>query len=181
MPTRECDALRWQTAIQFGDHSGVTRLCELEGTVEGPRAGLAARFAEALRTGDGAELVSVSEDFEQMGDLIAAMDAAAHASQVCRSQNLKGASLTNSARAEQLARQCGGAATPALLRASERVPLTDREREIVMLLGKGQSTRAIADRLTLSVRTVEGHIYRAMMKTGAADREELIKMLPRGD
>jgi DNA-binding CsgD family transcriptional regulator len=59
--------------------------------------------------------------------------------------------------------------------------LTDRERQIVMLLGQGQSTRAIAQRLILSVRTVEGHIYRAMMKTGAADREELVKMLPRGN
>jgi DNA-binding CsgD family transcriptional regulator len=167
-----------QTATQFGDHSGATRLRELEGTVEGPRAGLAARFAEALRACDGAELAAVSADFERMGDLVAALDAAAHAALVYRSENMKGAALTNSARADELARRCGGAATPARLRDSERFPLTDREREIVMLLGQGQSTRAIAQRLTLSVRTVEGHIYRAMMKTGAADRAELVKMLP---
>ena len=47
--------------------------------VEGPRVGLAARFAEALHAGDGAELAAVSEEFEQMGDLVAAVDAAAHA------------------------------------------------------------------------------------------------------
>jgi DNA-binding CsgD family transcriptional regulator len=170
-----------QTATQFGDHSGAARLRELEGAVEGPRAGLAARFAEALAADDGAELASVSEEFEQMGDWVAALDAAAHAAQVYRSQSLKGASLTISVRADELARRCGGAATPALLKASERSPLTDREREIVMLLAQGQSTRAIAQRLTLSVRTVEGHIYRAMMKTGAANREQLIKMLPRRD
>jgi DNA-binding CsgD family transcriptional regulator len=168
-----------QTATQFGDHSSAARLRELERIVEGPRAGLAARFAEALQADDGVELASVSEDFEQMGDLIAAMDAAAHAAQVYRSQNLKGASLTNSARADALAWRCGGAATPALMKSSERFPLTDREREIVMLLGQGQSTRAIAERLTVSVRTVEGHIYRAMMKTGATEREQLIAMLPR--
>jgi DNA-binding CsgD family transcriptional regulator len=170
-----------QTATQFGDPSGASRLRELEATVEGPRAGLAARFAEALAAGDGGQLTSVSEDFEQVGDLIAAVDAAAHAAQVNRSQNLKGAALTSSARAERLARQCGGAATPALLKASERFPLTDREREIVMLLGQRQSTRAIAERLTLSVRTVEGHIYRAMAKTGAADREQLVNMLPKSN
>jgi hypothetical protein len=84
-----------QTATQFGEHSGATRLRELEGTVEGPRAGLAARFAEALAAGDGGELASVSEDFEQMGDAIAAMDAAAHAALVYRSQHLQGAALTN--------------------------------------------------------------------------------------
>jgi len=98
---------------------------------------------------------------------------------VYRSQNLKGASLTNSARAVEPAQRCGGASTPALLRAAERFPLTDRE--IVMLIRQGQPTRVIAERLTLSVRTVEGHVYRAMMKTGAANREELVAMLPRAN
>jgi DNA-binding CsgD family transcriptional regulator len=65
-----------------------------------------------------------------------------------------------------------------LRKASERLPLSDREREIAMLIGLGLSNGAIADRLTLSVRTVEGHIYRAMSKTGASDRDELAAMLP---
>ena len=89
--------------------------------------------------------------------------------------------MTNSARAVEPAQRCGGASTPALLRAAERFPLTDREREIVMLIRQGQPTRVIAERLTLSVRTVEGHVYRAMMKTGAANREELVAMLPRAN
>jgi DNA-binding CsgD family transcriptional regulator len=59
------------------------------------------------------------------------------------------------------------------------LPLTDREREIVMLIGEGLSNQTIAERLTLSVRTVESHIYRAMGKTGTATREELAGLLPR--
>ena len=59
-----------QTATQFGDISTASRLGELEGIVEGPRVGVAARFATALQTGDGAQLSSVSEVFERMGDLI---------------------------------------------------------------------------------------------------------------
>lgn len=168
-----------QTATQFGDSSSAGRLHQLCQIVEGPRARLAARFADAMQAGNAAELTAVSEAFQQTGDLIAAAEAAAHAALAYRSQNLKGASLTSSARADELARQCGGVVTPALQKASERSPLTDREREIVMLIGRGQSTRAIAERLTLSVRTIEGHVYRAMMKTGAGDREELAKMLPR--
>ncbi len=72
-----------------------------------------------------------------------------------------------------------GVSTPALRQASERLPLTDREREIVMLLGEGLSSPAIAERLTLSARTVEGHIYRAMAKTGTSSRDELAALLPR--
>lgn len=168
-----------QIATQFGDRSTAPRLRELEAIVEGPRVGLAARFAEALRDGDAAELAAVSEDFERMGDLVAAVDAAAHAGIEYRRQDLRGSALGRSTRADALAQQCGGADTPALRQASEQLPLTDRELEIVTLIGDGLSNRAVAERLTLSVRTVESHIYRAMSKTGTTSREELASLLHR--
>ena len=59
------------------------------------------------------------------------------------------------------------------------MPLTDREREIVMLIGEGLSSRAVAERLSISKRTIEGHIYRAMAKTGTSNRDELAALLPR--
>jgi DNA-binding CsgD family transcriptional regulator len=86
--------------------------------------------------------------------------------------------LSSATRAEVLGAQCGGAETPALRQAREPLPLTDREREIVMLLGEGLSNRDVAARLSLSVRTVEGHIYKAMNKTGTARRDELAALLP---
>lgn len=168
-----------QTATQFGDRSCRLRLRELESIVEGPRAGLAARLAEALHAGDGAELAAVSEEFEAMGDLIAAVDAAAFAATAYRRHDLRGSSLTCSRRADALAAQCGGPSTPAIRQASEQIPMTDREREIVMLLGEGLSTREIAARLRLSVRTVEAHIYRAMAKTRTAGRGDLAQLLRR--
>ncbi len=167
-----------QTATQFGDRTSAPRLHALESIVEGPRVGLAARFAVALRERDAAELQTVSEEFERMGDLVAAVDAAAHAALVYRSQDLRGSALSCSARADSLAEKCGGASTPALRQASEPLPLTDREAEIVMMIGEGMSNREIAARLTVSVRTVESHIYRAMAKTGTTSREELAGLLP---
>ena len=170
-----------QTAAQFGDSSGSPRLRDLEAIVEGPRVGVAARFSAALRDGDAAELTAVSDEFERMGDLVAAVDTAAQAALAYRSQGLRGSALGCVGRAGALAEQCGGAWTPALRQASEPVPLTDREREIVMLIGEGLSSRAVAERLTLSVRTVESHIYRAMSKTGTTSRDELAALLsPRG-
>jgi DNA-binding CsgD family transcriptional regulator len=166
-----------QTATQFGERSCGPRLRELAGIVEGPRAGVAARFAEALHDSDGAELAAVSVEFEDMGDLIAAVDAAAHAALAYRHKDLRGSALGCSARAEALAEQCG-ARTATLRKAAERLPLTDREREIVMLIGQGLSNRDIATRLTLSVRTVESHIYKAMAKTGTSNRDELAGLLP---
>ncbi len=165
-----------QTATQFGDRTCEARLRELEGLVEGPRVGLAARFAGAVHDGDGAELSSLSKDFEVAGDHVAAVDAAAHASLAYRRQDLRGSALVCAARAEALAAQFG-VVTPTLRQAREPLPLTDREREIILLIGQGLSSRDVAKRLTLSVRTVEGHIYRAMSKTGTATREELAALL----
>lgn len=166
-----------QTATQFGDRTSAARLRELESVVDGPRVGLAARFAAALHDGDAAELSSISEEFEGIGDLLAALDAAAHAAVAYRRQDKRGSALGCSTRADALADQCGGARTPALRQASEALPLTEREAEIVMLIGEGLSNRAVAERLTLSVRTIESHIYRAMLKTGTTSRDELATLL----
>ncbi|WP_231514439.1 LuxR family transcriptional regulator [Mycobacterium sp. URHB0044] len=168
-----------QTATQFGDGSSAPRLRQLEAIVEGPRARIAARFAEALHANDGDELAAVSEQFEAMGDLVAAVDAAAHAAIAYRGHDRRGSALGCATRAQALAEQCGGAATPALRQAAEPLPLTNREREIVTLLGEGLSNRDIAARLILSVRTVEDHIYKAMTKTGTTSRDELAALIPR--
>ncbi len=167
-----------QTATQFGDHSGAGRLSDLTVLVEGPRVGLAAAFSTALWHDDGDRLAAVSTDFEVMGDLVAAVDAAALAATAYRRKEMRGSALGQAARAGELADLCGGAVTPALLATTERLPLTDREREIAMLIGAGLSSRAVAQRLHLSVRTVEGHIYRAMAKTGVTTRSELVALLP---
>jgi DNA-binding CsgD family transcriptional regulator len=172
------EVLCLQTATQFGDRTAAPRLRELESSVEGPRVGLAARFAAAMRDGDADELSSVSEEFERMGDLVAAIDSAAHATVAYRRHDKRGSALGCSTRAAALAEQCG-ARTPALRQATETLPLTDREAEIVMLISEGLSNRTVAERLTLSVRTVESHIYRAMLKTGTTSRDKLAALLPR--
>lgn len=172
------EVLAWQTAAQLGDSAGDDRLRELTRIVEGPRAGLSSRFASALRVGDADELASVSKGFEDIGDLIAAIDAAAHAAMTYRKHDQRGSALTCASRAQALAQHCG-ASTPALQQAAQPLPLTDREREIVTLLGQGLSSPAIAHRLTLSPRTVEGHIYRAMAKTGTTNRDALAALLRR--
>jgi DNA-binding CsgD family transcriptional regulator len=166
-----------QTAVQFGEGSVAGRLRELEGLVEGPRVGVAARFAQALARDDGQELRAVSLDFEEMGDMVAAADAAAHAAMANRRRDLRGSALDCSVRAKALGKTGGGVRTPALRQVAEPLPLTSREREIAMLLRNGLSTPEIAGRLTLSKRTVEGHIFRAMGKTGTSSRSELAALL----
>jgi len=52
--------------------------------------------------------------------------------------------------------------------------LTDRELEITTLVGRGLSNLEIAKRLVISPATAKTHVNRAMMKTGARDRAQLV-------
>jgi DNA-binding NarL/FixJ family response regulator len=52
--------------------------------------------------------------------------------------------------------------------------LTDREREVMALVGAGLSNEEIADRLVVSPATARTHVSRAMVKLGARDRAQLV-------
>ena len=56
-------------------------------------------------------------------------------------------------------------------------PLTRRERDIATLAVGGASSKEIAERLYLSVRTVNNHLQSAYSKLGIAGRRELATAL----
>lgn len=57
---------------------------------------------------------------------------------------------------------------------STHSPITDREREIVTLVGHGLSNDQIAEQLVISPLTVKTHVNRAMLKLGARDRAQVV-------
>lgn len=165
-----------QTALGFGDRTGSPRLAELARLVDAPRAVLAARWSKALAVHDGDALLEVSGDLAAMGDLLAAADAAAHAALAFDKQRRRGPRLTASERASRIMTYCG-AVSPATREAATPLPLSAREREIANLVGQGLSNKQISEALTKSVRTVEGHIYRACNKLGLSGRGELAAVI----
>ena len=59
--------------------------------------------------------------------------------------------------------------------ASVRDPLTRRQKEILQLVAEGHSTKAIAFRLTISVKTVEAHRAQIMERLHIHDVAGLVK------
>ncbi len=165
-----------QTAVQFGDQGQAPRLTELAEIVEGPRALAAALHATSLDRADTDGLCEAARLYEQFGDRIAAADTAAQAANLLRARNLRGAALTAAASTERLATTTG-AATPALRAMQCPSPLTVRQREVIALVAAGLSNRQIAEQLVTSVRTVEGHLFRASQRTGISSREGLAALV----
>jgi DNA-binding NarL/FixJ family response regulator len=71
-----------------------------------------------------------------------------------------------------IAEFAGRAKTPAPPR--ELGALTDREREVMALVGAGLSNEEIAGQLFVSPATAKTHVSRAMVKLGARDRAQLV-------
>jgi non-specific serine/threonine protein kinase len=55
----------------------------------------------------------------------------------------------------------------------EPSPLTLREHEVTLLVAEGLSNKEIADRLVLSIRTVEAHVTHVLNKLGLRSRAQL--------
>jgi two-component system response regulator NreC len=53
--------------------------------------------------------------------------------------------------------------------------LSAREAEILLLLVNGESNRTIAERLGISIRTVEAHRARLMLKLGSKNIADVVK------
>jgi DNA-binding NarL/FixJ family response regulator len=117
---------------------------------------------EALRTGASGFLVKDTEPVELLRGIraVAAGDA------------LLSPSVTRRVIA-QFAGSGGGpgrqAAPPA-----QFDQLTDREREVLVLVAEGLSNDQIATRLVISPATAKTHVSRTMIKLGARDRAQLV-------
>ncbi|TQF73647.1 AAA family ATPase [Rhodococcus spelaei] len=169
------EVLALLTAVRLGDRGCGDRLDCLARSVDGPRAPAAAEYARASAAGDGRSLDHVAATFERIGDKLVAIDAAAHAAEAHGRRGCRGSALASAAHARRLAVECGGARTPALAVVDCPLPLTGRQREIATLVAQGLTNQQIAERLVMSVRTVEGHVYRAGHKLGLSTRDELAR------
>jgi DNA-binding CsgD family transcriptional regulator len=173
--------LALHTAVRLGFAAEVVdRLEQVAAGVDAREVVIGARHARALVNGDGAALDEASVAFEEIGAVLRAAEAAAGAAQAHRAAGHARAATAAADRAGTLLGECQGASTPALAavsEASEATTLTRREDEVARLAAQGLTSKDIAERLFLSVRTVDNHLQRAYTKLGVTSRRELAAFL----
>ncbi|MCQ1954366.1 helix-turn-helix transcriptional regulator [Arthrobacter sp. zg-Y238] len=155
-------------SLRLGDLSEAGRLLKVTEGFEGPQALVLNRATRALVDQDSAALVALASDPEPELDLQLARQCLLEAQRLARRNNDR--ALLN--RIHRLTGRHGGGNRGML------PELTRRERDVAALVAAGQRNAEIARTLNLSVRTVEGHIYRTYEKLGISRREELRERFP---
>ncbi len=117
------------------------------------------RAAEAIVRSDGP-----SEEAERL------LAAAADTARWLGARPLLG-ELTALARRARLDLDGAGAA-PAGAAAADALGLTDRERDVLLLLAEGRTNRQIGEQLFISEKTASVHVSRILAKLGVANRAE---------
>ncbi len=166
--------------VRLGDPAGVAaRLGALAGDVDGPFARIAAAHASALLLRDGDALLEVAEAFCAADALLPAAEAADAAAIAYRESGHEASARAAAHRSAALLDGCEGARPPTVFGAQIVDELTSREREVALIAATGLSSREIADRLVVSIRTVDNHLLRVYRKLGITRREELTRLLSR--
>jgi DNA-binding CsgD family transcriptional regulator len=157
--------------------SAAPRLAALAETIDGDWVAALAGHAAALAAGDAASLETAARALDTLGAALLAAEAFTAAAAAYRAEGLARAATSAARRAAELTADCGDVTTPSLATGLATGRLTRREREVAALAAAGVSSREIADRLVLSVRTVDSHLHSAYTKLGVTSRSELAAAL----
>jgi DNA-binding CsgD family transcriptional regulator len=163
-------ALCWD----LGDHSVIPLVHSLAGNVQGRWAAALLTLAEHWESADADALMEIAARLETEGFVNVAREAYARASSVLEAAGERRRSRQAVALREKCDHELGERFREGqFIAAAPAVHLTRREQDIVELAVQGLTDREIAQRLMVSVRTVEGHLYRTYVKLGVRSRDEL--------
>ena len=166
-------AVALELAGRLGDERCFEPLARLARTFEGPEGAVQTAMANAAVRKDPAALMDAAELAQSCGYLLIAAECLGKAVRYLSQRGEEHKSRTVQQKLNIIIGQLEGLQSPQFEAVRSTSKLTQRERDIAKLAGKGYSNRDIADAQGVSVRTVEGHLYRIFAKLGITRREEL--------
>ncbi|MBW4095243.1 MAG: helix-turn-helix domain-containing protein [Acidobacteria bacterium] len=156
-------------AVRGGSTDGAQRLVNVAGSVQGRYAEICALYGTAIVKRDGQLLVGVAEMAEEAGNDLFARDVARAALKL----GTEAADRSITRPSARIIRSCIQHLGSLKASNDDGQTLTSRELEVARLAAAGVSNRAIAAKMHISVRTVEGHLYQVYGKLQVTNRSEL--------
>jgi DNA-binding CsgD family transcriptional regulator len=157
--------------------AAATRLAALADRIDNPRAPHWAAHANALAAGDPDAMLAAARGLERVEAVAEATDATAQAAALYWARNDIAAATRAAAAARAYAVRAQDIETTAIRALATIPPLTDRQVEIAALAAEGLASREIANKLVVSVRTVDNHLARVFRTFGISTRAELGEIL----
>jgi DNA-binding CsgD family transcriptional regulator len=149
------------------------RLDELSVAHPAPSIELRARHLRLVGDGAASELVELAGEFAERGATLIAAEVAADAVAAARAEGRRSTAREADGLRARLVARCGQVATPRVVGGGSAL-LTDRERDVATRVATGSSSKAVAEELALSVRTVDNVLQRVYIKLGIHGRSELV-------
>ncbi|MFD9905013.1 LuxR C-terminal-related transcriptional regulator [Streptomyces sp. NPDC059063] len=174
------EAIALYDVARLGAPSSVRpQLAGLVEAVHGPLVPALTKAADALVALDGSALDATAAALDDRGLALHAAETAAAAVRAHLTAGNRAAAVAARTRMAVLLDRCEGASTP-LLTAQRGLgvsALSRREHEIALLAASGLPSKAIAERLSLSVRTVDNHLGRVYARLGISGRAALTALI----
>jgi DNA-binding CsgD family transcriptional regulator/chromosome segregation and condensation protein ScpB len=149
------------------------RLERLRNIVDGTFMEARLSFAGAALRADVDLAAKAADQFDAMGANLFAAEASLLEGRLASSAGLRRRASTADARASRALEKCEGANIIWIPRSTKGSQLSDREREVALLAAQNLTSREIAERLFVSVRTVDNHLQQVYVKLGVKRRTDL--------
>lgn len=159
--------------LRLGETAPAARARDVSILVEGLLGKAIGLHAQAVISGSGKDFELAASSFAQMNHSLTASELWAEASAAYRREGLQARSTKAAKKSHEMVGLCEGAKLRPVSLAEQVEPLSRRQREVALLAAQGASNAEIASALSLSVRTVESHLYAAFAKLGLTARDEL--------
>lgn len=151
----------------------VERVRELAAVVQGDLAAARVAATCALHTDEPEEFEHAEAAFSACGAWLVAAELAESAARLLRDRGLVREAGRASRRAAGHRERYDG-----FVASADSAPaLSERERQVAMLILEGLSSKEIATKLTVSVRTVSNHLQSIYLKLGISRRTDLAAAL----
>ncbi|WP_026533762.1 helix-turn-helix transcriptional regulator [Arthrobacter sp. H14] len=162
-----------ELAVRMGDTTAVRPLYDAAAVNQSVLGGILSHLAWGVLAKDPARLRSASDDAVAARYFLIAADSLALAVSLLEAQGSgQRARQFRAVLSERVSRLEGITLYPQD-GCGNVADLTQRERVIATLILEGHSNKDAAEILSISVRTVEGHLYRIFAKLGISHREDL--------